>query len=115
MSKKPENYNLGDARKRSAAGQKRVELASRKINPIWYDRALEALKKFAKQQSSAFLVESARSIIEAKAPLVGDARVWGPLSSKAIKRGILKPTHEFAPAATSNGAPKRLYIYGGGE
>lgn len=39
-----------------------------------------------------------------------DMRAWGSVTQKAIRQGIIRKTGQYAPAASSNGSLKPLYV-----
>lgn len=81
----------------------------------WVDKAVSKLAAFAEKQSARFTVEQARIHIADKLPDPSDLRAWGKVTTEAIRRRVLKPTNDFAPARSSHGSPKRLYVFGGGQ
>lgn len=81
----------------------------------WVDKAVAKLAKFAEKQSARFTVETARTQIADKLPEPEDLRIWGKVTTEAIRRRVLKPTGDFAPVRSSHGSPKRLYVFGGGQ
>jgi hypothetical protein len=48
-------------------------------------------------------------------PIGVDGRVWGAITRKAIKRGIIVPTGIYAKASSSNNSPKMLYRFKMGD
>lgn len=104
---------LDDALSRADAGIARVTLATERRVPGWVDMAIERLRSWAQARPEPFTIEIARAAIEPGLPEPSDGRVWGAVTRAAVRAGVIEPTGGFAPAASSNGSPKRLYRGGG--
>lgn len=100
-------------RSKAADGMARVRNRNERENPEWESKALEALRQFAKWQGGFFTMEQARAVIAWEVPAPTDRRAWGPLTQLAIREGVIKKAPGmYAPAASSNGAPKQMYAKG---
>lgn len=87
-----------------AAAEKAEEVA-----PGWMDEAALQIFKFAiRHRDHAFTIEQARAECM-PTPEGADARSWGHVTRLAVKLGWIEATGGYAPAASSNGSPKRLY------
>lgn len=100
------------ARVRREFGMDRVADATERLNRGWFEKAMERLRAFVKPQAGVFTMEQARAVLESELPEPSDARVWGPLTKMAVAAHVIEPTKLFAPAASSNGSPKRMYRKG---
>lgn len=76
--------------------------------PGWLDIAARQVLQFALRSSEPFTIEQARAECM-ETPDGADARSWGHVTRLAVRNGWIEPTGGYAPAASSNGAPKRLY------
>lgn len=102
-----------EARARADLGMNRVaDKADRLNGGDWCRQATKALRKFAAGQHGMFLIEVARVVIARDLPPVHDARAWGRVTVMALAAGYIVKTKLTAPAASSNGAPKALYVKG---
>lgn len=86
-----------------AAADKADEVA-----PGWTHAAAIEVLEFAMRATEPFTIEQARAFCM-PAPEGADARSWGHVTRLAVKNGWIEATGGYAPAASSNGAPKRLY------
>lgn len=78
------------------------------ILPGWIDLAARQLLSYALRSTVPFTIEQAR--LECMpTPEGADARSWGHVTRLAVRMGWIEPTGGYAPAASSNGSPKRLY------
>lgn len=91
-----------------------VQLAFDKVNrlmPDWEARAYEAFTQAAKQAKSPFTIEQIREQI-AKMGIEPptDQRVYGHIVLRAARLKLIKKTGEFAPARSSHGSAKPLWV-----
>ena len=86
-----------------AAAEKAEEVA-----PGWTQIAAIQVLRFAQKATEPFTIEQARAECMLT-PAGADARSWGHVTRLAVRKGWIEPTGEYAPAASSNGSPKRLY------
>lgn len=99
--------------------QRAAERAER-TEPGWVDRAAEAVRDYALNSlagiNGEFTIDEARPWIAANTRLADppDGRAWGAATRRALKLGYIVATDGYAPAASSNGSPKRLYRRGPG-
>jgi hypothetical protein len=101
------------ASQRAVAGMDRVRDAVESESPGWSEKALDAVRRFAAQQAGMFTTEGMRSVIQKELPATTRLRVWGPVTKAAVAKGYIEPVKgAFAPAASSNGSPKRMYRRG---
>jgi len=102
---------LDTSRVRGDAGADRAASKAERTQPGWIDRAAEAVRGFASEQGPlSFTIEEAREGFQA--PEGVDLRAWGNVTRRAIRLGYIEPTGDYAPAASSNNSPKRLYRRG---
>lgn len=81
--------------------------------PKWSEVALDALVKFAElQPTKPFTIEQARLWLDDMVPPPKDGRAWGAVTNQAVRLCRIKKTGQYAPAVSSNGAPKALYVAG---
>lgn len=98
--------------------QRSAERAER-TEPGWVDRAAEAVRDYVRlhvarsDEPSEFTIERVREYM-ASVPPAPDGRAWGAVTRRALKLGYIVATDGYAPAASSNGSPKRLYRRGSG-
>jgi hypothetical protein len=105
------SLNLEHARTRGDLGAERAGNRAERKEHGWIDRAAEAVRDFARDQGLlSFTIEEARA--EFKAPDGTDLRAWGAVTRRAVVLGYIVATDGYAPAASSNGSPKRLYRKG---
>lgn len=107
------------ARARADLGIERsARKAERVTAPGWVDRAAEAVREYAGVDFAGpdekFTIEAARLWVERskKLPAPPDGRAWGAVTRRCITLGIIEEAGGYAPAASSNGSPKRLYRRG---
>lgn len=86
-----------------AAADKADEIA-----PGWMETAAQQLFMYAVRSREPFTIEQARQECM-PTPEGADARSWGHVTRLAVRRGWIEVTGGYAPAASSNGSPKRLY------
>lgn len=99
------------SRMRGDVGAERAASRAERTQPGWIDRAAEAVRGFAVGSGPfAFTIEEARASFQA--PEGVDLRAWGHVTRRAVQLGYIEPTGDYAPAASSNGSPKRLYRKG---
>lgn len=99
-------------RMRADMGIERVSEATERNSPDWLEKALERVRVFARTQAGMFTVEQMRSVLADELPTPSDQRIWGAVCIHAQKAGYLAKTKLYAPAASSNNSPKRLYVRG---
>lgn len=83
--------------------------------PGWGERALEYVRLYAEvhvdASGSSWTMENCRVwATHVGLPEAPEARAWGAVTQKAIRQGIIRKTGQYAPAASSNGSPKPLYV-----
>ena len=78
------------------------------LAPGWVVAAAHQIFIYAVQATEPFTIEQAREHCM-PTPEGADARSWGHVTRLAVRRGWIEPTGAYAPAASSNGSPKRLY------
>ena len=105
-------FDTHEPRRRARIGMERVSQAVEKECPGWMDIALDAIRRFAGGNPGTFTAERMRTVLEPELPPTDRLRIWGPLVQAAIRKGYIRPTKGYAPAASSNGSPKRLYSRG---
>jgi len=103
---KMKQLELGLERGHEAA-QAAAEKAD-EIEPGWIETAASQLYSYALSNPNSFTIDRARKECM-PTPEGADARSWGHVTRLAVKRGWIEPTGGYAPAASSNGTPKRLY------
>lgn len=83
--------------------------------PGWGEQVLAYVKRFAGfmacEMGDAWTMEDCRCWSHNLGlPAPEELRSWGAVTQKAIRQGIIKPTGQYAPAASSNGSVKMLYV-----
>jgi len=94
------------AERRATTGMRRAADHADRVEPGWTERAVEALRQFAKEQSKPFTIEAAREAIASKVPQPPEARAWGAVTRTARARDYIAPAGVALPAASSNGSLK---------
>ena len=98
-------------------GIQRASDRAERTEPGWVDRAAEAVRDYVRlhvarsDEPSEFTIERVREFM-ASVPPAPDGRAWGAVTRRALKLGYIVATDGYAPAASSNGSPKRLYARG---
>lgn len=81
--------------------------------PGWGESALTMVRTYLAWSYAGnypFTMESCRQWCHhAGLPEPSEARCWGAVTRAAIRQGIIKPTGQYAPAASSHGSAKPLY------
>lgn len=99
---------------RKATGQQAAAAAVKHADKVfarWLERACALVLMFAEGQAGAFLLEDARAYAAAhKLENPPDGRAWGGVAQLLKRRGEIVPTGFYAPAKSSNGAPKATWI-----
>lgn len=75
----------------------------------WKAKAYSALVQYAKRSTAPFTTEQARTSIQKRLDAPPELRWWGDVTQEAIRRGVIKAI-DFAPARSSNGSPKPVYV-----
>jgi hypothetical protein len=101
---------FAEARDRAETGMQRSVDHADRDTPGWSERALEALRRYARIQAEDFTIEKARAAIVLEAP--PDQRAFGAVTQSAIRKGYIQKTGGYAAASSSNGSPKPLYRRG---
>lgn len=79
--------------------------------PRWGEQALQYVAAFAKDREESFTMEQCRVFAYFLGlPVPAEERSWGSVTQTAVRRKIITKTGKFAPAASSNGSPKPLYL-----
>lgn len=79
--------------------------------PGWGEMALGYLARHAALKLTPWTMESFRMwAIACGLAEPPDARAFGAVTRAAIRQGIIRKTGQYAPAASSNGSPKPLYV-----
>lgn len=100
------------AERRRESGMARVEASTLRRDPGFEERALDAVREYAERHAQ-FLAEDVRKVCATPEGI--DGRVWGPIFTRAQKRGWIHPAG-YAPANSSNRSAKvawRSLIYRG--
>jgi hypothetical protein len=109
MTQMPLDFTAAKAR--ADLGAERASGKAERLEPGWVDRAAEAVRMFANDSHPlSFTIEDARASFSA--PEGVDLRAWGHVTRRALRLGYIEPTGDYAPAASSNGSPKKLYRKG---
>lgn len=78
--------------------------------PGWGDHCLALLRQFACLQAEPFTCEQFRAWAYTRGLATpAEERAFGPVTQKAIRGGYIARVG-YAPAASSNGSPKPLYL-----
>lgn len=94
------------AERRSETGMRRAAEHANRVLPNWTDRAVQALREFARGQTKPFTIEAAREAIAGAIPEPPEARAWGAVTKTARALGYIEPAGVVLPAASSNGSLK---------
>ena len=81
--------------------------------PGWTESAAAFLAAYALSVGGTFLVEQCRDASIGRLPAPDNLKAWGPATTYAIRKGWIKRVG-WAPACSSNGSVKGLYIAGEG-
>lgn len=104
---------LDAARSTGHAAAEACAVKADRLDPGWIESAVEALRRFARNQQCFFTIEAARGVIEYELPPVHEKRAWGRVTQVAVQREfIARVKGGYAPAASSNGSEKPLYRKG---
>lgn len=100
-----------------ARGERMAELAAEKVDYLhaeWCKEAIEKLRELAKRTyPGMFSIETARLALDFPVPVGGDLRVWGRVTTEALRLGYIERVpNKWERAASSNGAPKGMYRKG---
>lgn len=111
--------NLAAARARGDRGAERAASKADRAVHGWVDRAAEAVRDFVLHNLAGMTREFTIETVRVRAKDFGlpdppDARAWGHVTRRAVQLGYIEATGGYAPAASSNGSPKRLYRRGMG-
>ena len=82
------------------------------VSDSWVELATEAMRNFCREHVAPMTVEAMRVQIASTLPVPGDLRWWGAATRRALRLKFIEPSGEFAPAASSNCAPKAKYRAG---
>lgn len=104
------------AKTRGDLGAERAAHRAERTEPGWINRAAEAVRDVVKFAGfvvgDQFTIEQVRACVGCALSEPPDARAWGHVTRRAVQLGYIEPTGGYAPAASSNGSPKRLYRRG---
>jgi hypothetical protein len=105
------------AKTRGDLGAERAAGRAERVVPGWIDSAAEAVRDFVRHNLLGMTGEFTIEVARRWAADMGlqdppDGRAWGHVTRRAVQLGIIEPTGGYAPAASSNGSPKRLYRRG---
>lgn len=79
------------------------------VQPGWGERAYRAVQCSGYLASESFTMDFARQWLYACGlDIPPEERAWGAVTQKLVRDGIIEPVG-YAPAASSNGSPKRTY------
>lgn len=82
-----------------------------RVQPNWGARAYEAFEQAAKEATAPFTIEQIREqIARMGVEPPSDQRAYGQIVLRAAKLNLIKKTGEFAPARSSHGSPKPLWV-----
>ena len=102
---------MEQAHERGTLGLLRAANRTERALDGWVDLAIGKLREFAAAANDPFTIERAQSSFAASIPAPKDLRAFGAVTRKACKLGIIRQVG-YAPAVTSNGSPKPLYVPG---
>lgn len=108
-----QSLDFNAAAKRADAGISRAARKAGKLEHGWVASTVEEVRAFVRAQpaTALFTIEDARVACRPM-PMGADARAWGQVTRRAKALGIISPTNQMKPAASSNGSPKPLYRRG---
>lgn len=107
--------SMADALARRDAGMASAADHAEQDSPGWGARAFASVRDqcIAFGRSEPFTMEDARHWAYAMGlEEPAEERAWGPVTRKLVRDGIIEPVG-YAPAASSNGSPKRTYLITG--
>lgn len=79
--------------------------------PGWGELALWYVRQYAASQILPWTMEACRTWAYAHGlPKPDEERSFGSVTQKALRQKLISKTDRYAPAASSNGSPKPLYV-----
>jgi hypothetical protein len=101
---------------RADVGVQRSAQSAERLTPGWIDKAAEMLRVGAcilAHSNAEFTIEDLRALIDKALPQPPDLRAWGAATRQAVAKGFIERIPgRYAPAASSNRAPKPVYRKG---
>lgn len=112
-----QQLSMDFAAARADLGVERSAGKAERVDPGWIDKAVEMLRIGAcilsAQQRAEFTIEDLRALVDKALPQPPDLRAWGAVTRAAVAKGFIERIPDrYAPAASSNRAPKPLYRKG---
>ena len=82
-----------------------------RMQPGWGARAYDAFAQAAKEATKPFTIEQIREqIAQMGIEPPTDQRAYGQIVLRAARDKVIRKTGDFAPARSSHGSPKPLWI-----
>ncbi|MFZ6813560.1 hypothetical protein ACO0K3_03765 [Undibacterium sp. Rencai35W] len=82
-----------------------------RVTPGWGVRAYDALVDVVKQKTEPFTIEQIReAIAKSGVEPPPDQRAYGAIVMRAKREKVIAKTGDFAPARSSHGSPKPLWV-----
>lgn len=101
---------------RADLGVERSAAKAERLVPGWIDKAAEVMRVGAcilAHTKAEFTVEDLRNLVDKAVAEPPDLRAWGAATRAAVTKGFIERIPgRYAPAASSNRAPKPLYRKG---
>lgn len=101
---------------RADLGVERSGAAAERLAPGWIGQAAEVMRVGAcilAHRHAEFTVEDLRALVDKAVAQPPDLRAWGAATRAAVAKGFIERIPgRYAPAASSNRAPKPLYRKG---
>lgn len=98
---------------RREAGMARAQAHAEDDCPGWTERAAAFLRDYSLYIGGAFLIEQGRLAARGKIPAPDNLKAWGPATQMAVRKGYITKIG-YAPACSSNGSAKGLFVAGEG-
>lgn len=104
--------SLAEAQARGEEGMQQAVNHAEREQPAWAFLALEAVRTSINFVGEEFTFEDLRLQAETLVSVPPDRRAWGAVAREALLRGMIEPTGRYAPRASGNCTPTRVYRKG---
>lgn len=92
------------------SGIRRSAERNEEANPGWHAAVMALVESWVRGRPGLFTIEALRSELASKVKPPTDNRAWGAVTRSAMRRRLIQASGHFAPAVSSNGSPKPLYM-----
>ena len=103
--------SLREAKIRGLEGMERAATAADRSTPDWSLAAYTACIRAIRKMPVEFTFERLR-LAAGDVEQPPDLRAWGTICKRLVADGYMHGINKYAPAASSNCGPKRLYMRG---